>query len=130
MKKKIAVMLSLTAAILLFAFGRGFAINSGNDKTKILKFSHQQHIAAGTECITCHEVALKSERAEDKNLPTHEVCQTCHEDQVKSTCDFCHLGGEQKALPNPVRQFRFNHAKHAGTQKMECTTCHKGLEGT
>ena len=131
MKKKIAVMLPLSVILLFFAFGRGFAVNSGdegNDKTKILKFSHQQHIAAGTECVTCHEVALKSDRAEDKNLPTHDVCQTCHEDQVKNTCNFCHLGDEQKALPNPVREFRFSHAKHAGAQKMECTTCHKGLE--
>lgn len=131
MKKKLLVMLPVCAAILFFSFGKGWAeksVENGIDKTKILKFSHQQHIAAGTECSTCHEAAAKSEKSSDKNLPTHEVCQTCHEDQVKNTCNFCHLGDEQQALPNPARQYRFNHAKHVGGQKMECTACHKGLE--
>ena len=130
MKKNIyiaAVVLSI-GALVIFGRGRAVAGEEGHlDKQQVIKFSHQKHIEAGAECSQCHNAA-ESVNSADKMLPAHEQCQSCHEQEVNETCNFCHLTEEPKAFPNPVREITFNHKQHVDGQKLACETCHKNLD--
>jgi hypothetical protein len=131
MKTKVLIIAVFVCAFALITAGRGWADGDRNapaEKSKILKFSHQKHIDAGTECATCHASVMNSELAADKNIPGHDVCQSCHQEEVNAKCDFCHVGSEPGPLPNPVREIRFNHKNHITGQKLECATCHTGLD--
>jgi hypothetical protein len=129
MKKNIYVTTVLLSIVGLVLFGRGRAdANEENqlDKKQVIKFSHQKHLDAGVDCAQCHSVD-SSTSSSDKLLPTHNECQTCHDQEVSETCNFCHLTEEPQALPNPVREINFNHKLHVKDQAQQCETCHKNL---
>ncbi|HDY89628.1 MAG TPA: hypothetical protein ENH82_16140, partial [bacterium] len=94
--------------------------------------SHQLHIEdIGAECEDCHITIPKSKNANDRNLPTHEECYVCHDDDTASQeCKTCHSNlDDPKVLPDlPIRDYYFDHVLHIEDQEMECTDCHKGLE--
>jgi hypothetical protein len=101
-----------------------------NTNTKQLKFNHAYHVGeAGIACADCHPAAAKSDKAADNLRPTHENCQTCHEEQVNNTCGFCHKDTTdiQAAVQAP-REILFAHQKHVSLQGVECVTCHPGLD--
>ena len=133
MRNKILVFGLCLAAAVAAAFGRGWsaegAVNAV-DKQKVIKFSHQKHITEfGVDCATCHTAAATSELSSDKLVPGHEVCQTCHEEQVNKTCGYCHADEKNPVgFPREVRELRYNHKKHVTDGKMECVTCHTGLD--
>ncbi len=100
-----------------------------DDKTQLLKFSHSKHADNGIECSSCHTAEKLSTTASEKMLPTHVECQSCHEQEVNETCSYCHTNPENPvALPNPAREVLFDHKAHVIGQKMECNTCHAGVE--
>ena len=132
--KKILYILGITLAIIgLVLFGRGRAVANEDvqqDKKQLIKFSHAKHVENGAECVQCHK-ADESTFASDRILPTHTECQSCHEQEVNETCNFCHTADDnQQALPNPVREVLFSHKKHIADEGMKCETCHQGLEKT
>jgi len=107
-----------------------------------LAFSHQKHLEAGAECLTCHAPARKSERAGDWLLPKHPECEDCHdikgaEEGKKvdppSACSTCHPGFDQtvRRAPDrveaPTANLRFNHKAHVD-KKVDCKVCHVGVE--
>jgi hypothetical protein len=134
MKKNLYIFGVTLAVIALVLFGRGRVIANEDaqlDKKQLIKFSHAKHIVeAGVECAQCHNADV-STLSSDRILPTHDQCQTCHEQEVNETCNFCHTSDDnQQALPNPVREVLFNHKKHVVEEGMKCETCHQGLEKT
>jgi len=119
----------LLATLLLCVTVRGFA--EGGRYTKQLKFSHKKHAENGVACTDCHTDVTASRLATDPLLPKMTVCATCHEDQTKNDCTYCHIGKDTTAY-HPFRQARFDllfpHASHVGEQKVACETCHAGLD--
>ena len=83
------------------------------DESRQLKFSHTKHVKeGGITCDNCH-AAAKSSSASDNLRPTHDNCNSCHEEQVTNTCDYCHVDPENiKAFPAPTRDIVFAHAQH------------------
>ena len=103
----------------------------GSKEPKKVKFSHQFHVKeSGIACADCHGEAATSTKASDNLLAKMEACKSCHEDQLKSNCTYCHTSADStsySATPNPVRELVFSHQQHAG-QKIECETCHTVLD--
>lgn len=133
MKKYIYILTVLVSISALVIFGRGRAVADEDeqlDKKQLIKFSHQKHIESGLECSQCHnaETSLKSS---DRILPTHDECQSCHEQEINENCSYCHTDDDnQRALPNPIREVMFNHQQHITGQGMKCETCHQDLDKT
>jgi hypothetical protein len=107
--------------------------SAGDDvKTQRIKFSHEFHVKeANIACTDCHANASKSVNASDNLLAKMESCKSCHEEQVKSNCTYCHTSADSTtytASPNPVREFRFSHQQHVEDQKVDCESCHTVLD--
>jgi hypothetical protein len=134
MKKNLLIASVVTVLIALIVVGRSSAVadEAGQlDKKQILKFSHGKHAEAGIECASCHTPEKLTKNASEKMLPTHTECQSCHEKEVNETCGFCHTDeNNPAALPNPVREVNFDHQMHVNDQKVECVTCHAGMDKT
>ncbi|MFA6467978.1 MAG: cytochrome C [Bacteroidota bacterium] len=134
MKKSLLIASIVTAMIALVFINRSSAVASDDapvDKKQVLKFSHSTHATAGIECSSCHTPEKLTQNASEKMLPTHTECQSCHEQEVNETCGFCHTDENNPvALPNPVREILFDHQKHVVDQKVECITCHAGMDKT
>ena len=98
--------------------------------TKQLKFSHKFHIKeAGVACEDCHPGAKTSMQVSDNLRPGHDQCAPCHEQQISDSCSTCHVNPENIVAMEPVpRAIIFAHAKHVGQPKVECITCHRGLD--
>jgi hypothetical protein len=133
MRIKILLFGLCLAAAVVAAFGGSWPADGApksGDKEKVIRFSHQKHITEfGVDCATCHAESATSEMSSDKMVPGHAVCQTCHEEQVNKTCGYCHAD-EKNPVPFPreARELRFNHKKHVTDGKMECATCHLGVD--
>ncbi|MFA6455940.1 MAG: cytochrome c3 family protein [Bacteroidota bacterium] len=134
MKKNLLIASIVTALVALVFISRSSAVASDDapvDKKQVLKFSHSKHADAGIECSSCHTPEKLTKNAPEKMLPTHTECQSCHEQEVNEKCGFCHTDENNPvALPNPVREIQFDHQKHVVDQKVECVTCHQGMEKT
>ena len=100
--------------------------------TQSIKFSHRFHVKeAGVACADCHTEATKSKLSSDNLLSKHDNCQSCHEEQLSSKCTYCHTSDDQStytATELPKRNLLFSHEFHIGEQKVECETCHKGVD--
>jgi hypothetical protein len=100
------------------------------DRSKLIKFSHKFHLQdVGASCEDCHTSARTSKLSSDNLLAKQANCATCHEDQVKNNCTFCHTD-EKNFVPfaNPPREIIFSHEKHLSDPSVKCETCHQGLE--
>jgi len=100
------------------------------DRSKLIKFSHKYHLKEiGASCEDCHADVKASKLSSDNLLGKQANCESCHEDQVKNNCSFCHVD-EKNPVPfaNPARELIFSHEKHTGGLGIKCETCHQGLE--
>lgn len=103
-----------------------------------LRFDHALHLDAGADCTTCHDKVTQSESAQDRNLPGHEQCETCHDIEAAqkgqktdppASCGTCHPGfdptvrKEPAKLDFPSANIRFTHKVHLD-RKVDCVTCH------
>lgn len=129
------------------------------DQRLPLRMLHGVHLKLGLQCVQCHEDAESSTRASDNLLPKGESCDMCHQltepDPGKlvpaAACSTCHLGAKDGALATgvnpheakpgtlprealppsvhlPPPNLKFNHKVHVD-RKIECTTCHGGMDG-
>ena len=93
-----------------------------------LLFTHDLHVTdQEMECSDCHINIESSQLANDKNLPTHDECESCHDFDDDEMCFQCHRNpDEPEELTNPERPILFNHEKHIaiGTK---CERCHVGV---
>ncbi len=93
-------------------------------------FSHELHVIGnGVECNTCHASIDTSKQSSDYNLPSMDVCSSCHDQVSQDTaCGMCHQNAiEPEALPRVSRLIAFNHAAHVG-RKVACSVCHAAVE--
>ncbi|MDZ7375392.1 MAG: cytochrome C [candidate division KSB1 bacterium] len=124
MKKQFILILSGILILSSFLF-----INAQEKKwiAKSPKFSHQKPLKdEGMECTDCHASIAQSTKADDRNLPGHDVCQNCHDVEDDQKCTYCHIDlGNLEPWPTPMRKFYFNHQAHG---KLSCQKCHEGIE--
>ncbi|MBI3891988.1 MAG: hypothetical protein HY303_10715 [Candidatus Wallbacteria bacterium] len=100
----------------------------------VFVFNHKAHIERGTACADCHDAT--KERA--GLMPSTENCMNCHDaDKAKPAapeCLKCHtmsggkLVGPKWTVAPELKGVRFKHPTHTVTAKLECKTCHKGIE--
>jgi hypothetical protein len=104
--------------------------DSTQDHPSALKFSHTFHVKEqGIACADCHTAAKESKSSSDHLMPTHESCQSCHEEQISNTCTYCHTNADDiTPAVHPDRGLNFSHEAHAGAQNISCETCHAGLD--
>ncbi|MFI5252610.1 MAG: cytochrome c3 family protein [Bacteroidota bacterium] len=97
-----------------------------------LKFSHTLHVKdQGVGCEDCHTTVRTSKQSADKLTPGHEVCKTCHDEQVSKNCAYCHLHPDNIIpLVHPEREGLFSHEKHLAQDSMKCDVCHAGIDTT
>ena len=103
-----------------------------DDGRSSIKFSHKFHVRdAGAACADCHAKAPASKLATDNLLAGHDNCKSCHEEQINSTCTFCHTSDDPStyaARELPKRNLIFSHEFHLSEQKVECEKCHTGVD--
>ena len=116
-----------------------------------LKFDHRYHVrkpdeekgitGEGLRCSFCHDRVSESLQSSDRHIPTHEECDSCHDDWIGeedepapvSACARCHgdldpAGSSRQAAkmtilpPNLV----FPHSTHVKAD-IACTECHKNV---
>ncbi len=105
-----------------------FAVQQNGKNDKIIKFSHGYHLTeAGAECSDCHGAVWESESMLDRLIPTEETCGECHDVEDEEECSTCHYDNVQTLLVPTKPTLYFNHKLHM-KEKMECESCHKGLE--
>lgn len=97
---------------------------------RMMSFSHAKHVKEqGMACEDCHTMAKTSIQSQDNLFAGHEQCQQCHEEQLTSTCNYCHSDARRAiAIPQPRPELVFSHALHLGAAKLECSTCHAGID--
>lgn len=99
-------------------------------KQTSIKFSHQFHVKdAGVACADCHDKAATSKLSSDNLISKHENCQSCHEEQLKADCTFCHTSGDQTTYKASQikRELVFSHESHIKDRNIQCETCHKDM---
>lgn len=134
-------LLAATGAAVGAAAGRERSAAIYPEQKLPIAFNHQVHLAAGADCVSCHDAARKSTRTADWNLPAHPECEVCHDlaaaaegkpTDPRSDCQVCHPGFDQTAQKAPPRielppaNLRFDHKVHVD-RKVECTVCHEGV---
>ncbi len=85
-------------------------------------FAHADH--TDVDCTDCHADIESSERAEDFNFPTMDVCGDCHDVDDDEDCGICHRNADDpQTSPELKREIVFSHKSHIG-RGTECGTCH------
>ncbi|MCX6160140.1 MAG: cytochrome C [Ignavibacteriae bacterium] len=111
----------------IFTQSQNFFVEIQSNKD-VIKFNHALHIKdAGLTCKDCHGAALESGKATDNLNPKMEKCASCHDVKDQKECKLCHYDGVYKSLGSSGKELNFSHKFHVG-KKMECTTCHTGIE--
>lgn len=98
----------------------------GQGHDKLIKFSHKFHSDI-TDCASCHTKVASSTSLKDNLLPTMDDCAQCHDVESEDNCNTCHFDGVYEPLQQKRSGIIFNHSFHVEKQKVECTTCHKGI---
>ncbi|MCX8010006.1 MAG: cytochrome C [Ignavibacteria bacterium] len=98
------------------------------DRSKVIKFSHKFHADAGSTCEDCHKSQAESEKAVDNLLPKMSDCASCHDVNDEKECGKCHYENVLVGFENPVREIFFSHKFHLSDQKLQCESCHIGIE--
>ncbi|GAB4373493.1 MAG: hypothetical protein Kow0042_17420 [Calditrichia bacterium] len=94
-------------------------------------FSHETHLTAGLECVSCHQEVQQKAQAFPYTLPSMSFCMECHGAKgVSQECMACHKPSERlKPLTHGVN-FIHEHgdqARSATTATMtaqKCAMCH------
>lgn len=104
------------------------------DRSRLIKFSHRQHLLDfGLICTDCHVKAPKSGHSGDNLLPREENCAGCHRAEVEDPeqCDKCHKDPARPVpFENPERVIDFPHRFHLEGLGLACQDCHRGMPKT
>lgn len=127
--KNLYIMVSLlVVALLSGSFIKQESTEEAKKNKELIKFSHQFHInEAEVDCASCHTSAAESRMLKDKLLPTKEDCASCHDVDDEENCNLCHYEDVYEPLVQPAFKIIFDHKFHLSEQKVECETCHAGL---
>jgi c(7)-type cytochrome triheme protein len=99
-----------------------------------VRMDHSLHLAKGMQCKQCHTRIEHSKLASQNDLPTGEVCDSCHGDQhprvadgEKPHCADCHthVDGQRVTATTifPKPNLIFSHKAHLD-RGTDCATCH------
>jgi len=129
--KTIKIYISFLATAGLFLAVSGFLSNNSDDPVKtnkdLINFSHSFHSELA-ECSDCHSAVATSTTLNDRLLPNHDNCSTCHEVDDENECKTCHANDTYEPLiQTKPDNMIFNHKKHID-QGLSCDNCHKGLD--
>ncbi len=104
------------------------------DRSKVIKFSHQYHLQdIGLYCTDCHVKAPGSGSAGDNLLPVEATCAECHKKEVEdpAQCEKCHTDPKHPAgFTNPERVIDFPHQFHLKNVGLVCQDCHRDMQKT
>lgn len=128
MKKRYLYTIIVTCVIGFLSFStiRTQENNGRKRNDQIIKFSHKVH-AELTDCQSCHSKVPESTSLKDHLMPAHPDCASCHDVEDTNNCNFCHIGEDFEPLKQTKTELIFNHKFHVTQQKMECQTCHQGI---
>ena len=88
-------------------------------------FSHALH--TDLDCSDCHTDIETSALVEDRNLPTMDVCEGCHDIEDEENCGQCHRNPDEPGTsPHPDRTILFSHQSHLG-RETDCAVCHGSI---
>ncbi len=122
----------IAAVILIIAFSASTVMQEQTDikeNKNLIKFSHKKHLEMVTDdCTDCHSAVPESSLITDELLPVMDNCADCHETEDDEECSTCHYEDVYEPLVPKVSPVIFNHKFHISEQKLECRTCHQGLE--
>lgn len=122
-----AFSLSVVVFLSIAAIGSNEGEETAKTNKDIIKFSHAVHKEA-TDCASCHINVSESTSLTDRYLPNHDVCSSCHDVENTDECSMCHYEDVNEPLIQKTSELYFNHKFHISDQKMECTSCHKGID--
>jgi len=129
MKRKYFYLLIIFTALGFFTFNAFFAnedfANQGGNE-KLIKFSHKLH-AEQTDCKSCHTKTADSKSLNDRLLPDHTACATCHDVEDDKSCNTCHFDDKYEPLLQRKSELIFDHNSHVNQKNLECQNCHKGI---
>lgn len=121
------IVLPLILGIIFISAFSSFSDNTGQtDNSKIIRFSHTLHKDLA-DCGDCHTSVDSSTTLNDRLLPDHDDCATCHDVESEDNCKLCHINENYEALIQKKSTLHFNHKFHINEQKLKCTDCHKGI---
>jgi c(7)-type cytochrome triheme protein len=126
------------AAFMLFVSLIFLAVPGCEDRAVVVVdsrpvFSHERHVKGEEmKCSSCHRQAEKGDEA---GMPTIKSCMKCHEgiDEKKpeSKRVAVYVVNEKPVFSSVTRlsdEVKFSHKTHVVDGKIECATCHKGVE--
>jgi hypothetical protein len=120
----------LTVLIIVFlaltAFDSSETGRRPKDNQSIIKFSHSFHADLAT-CSDCHGAIAQSTTLKGGVMPGHDECGSCHNVEDADACVTCHYDDNFEPLLQKTSELLFNHKFHIEDQKMECQSCHRGL---
>ena len=118
---------SILAGIILFtAFSANSSQTDMSGNKGLIKFSHKTHQDVG-DCTTCHSKVQNSKTLGSITLPSHDDCSTCHDVSDEKNCTMCHYKDVFESLKLKKSELKFDHSFHLNKEKLQCTTCHKGI---
>ena len=119
-----ALSLAIVGFLTIAAVGSEESGGPDVPNKKIIKFSHALHKDI-TDCASCHVKVPESTSLNDRLLPDHDVCSTCHDVEDTDNCKMCHYEDVNEPLIQKKPVMIFNHKMHINEQKLECEKCHK-----
>jgi len=114
--------------VALIAAGAGVAARRPVVRQPI-RFDHAKHIAAGSDCNSCHDGVDDQSFA---GLPTLDTCLQCHDQPMSKDPEEKKVrdAAERKVEPAWQRVYRmpahvyFSHRRHVTLAKVACAVCH------
>ncbi len=122
------IVLGMISVVFLALFGKQ-PIDERTTNKELINFSHSFHLEIA-ECTDCHSAVLESTSLNDRLLPDHENCESCHDEiDNDEECSTCHKNDNYEALIQDKSKMIFNHKFHIEFDiNISCEDCHKGLD--
>ena len=124
-------LIMLFAAIVFFSTDNTATLEADKkqqDRSEIIKFSHEIHAALLIECVDCHTAAPTSTTSQDNLLAMKSDCALCHD--VSNDCQLCHFEDTYVSFEDKDPEMYFNHQLHYEELGISCQTCHENVEET
>ncbi len=130
--KRILTIFALSFTLLFFFTGSNFAQQEHNPRKNktLIKFTHKKHLSEdiGASCVDCHSKVPEADSLSADLLPTMDDCGQCHDVEDDNNCNLCHYEDVYELLETAEFKVSFSHKLHVTGQKLECKTCHKGID--
>lgn len=113
----VAGFLTLTAF-----FSTGYLADDFKENKNLINFSHSVH-STEADCVDCHSSATESTSLNDRLLPDHKDCGSCHDVDAEDECASCHKNEIYEPLVQTKSNIIFSHKDHI-SDELNCMKCH------